>query len=105
MDSPKIGWGLGGWPMFCFSLDNPESAAPCFAVFEAWAFVLPTSRDFPDPQLGFLVFVHCWRAKNDSKQQERRPPALRTIFAQCKLVRFGWVMFRSSRCPVPVFPR
>ena len=33
-----------------------DSAAPGFVVFEAWAFLLLASGDFP--QLGFLRFVH-----------------------------------------------
>jgi hypothetical protein len=31
-------------------------AAPDFVRFEVWAFLLPASGNFPNPQLGFLTF-------------------------------------------------
>src|SRR5258708_5407994 len=39
------GWG---WPRLTPSCATTNPAAPGFVVFEAWAFVLPTSRDFPE---------------------------------------------------------
>ena len=35
-----------------------RQVAPRFVIFEAWAFLLLTSRDFPDPKLGSPQLVH-----------------------------------------------
>jgi hypothetical protein len=48
----------GGWPRFLAVNTITRLAAPRFVVFEAWAFLLSASRDFPDAQLGLLRFVH-----------------------------------------------
>jgi hypothetical protein len=47
----------GGWPRFAPSCITTKPAAPGFGVFEAWAFLVLASRDFPDPQLGLLHFA------------------------------------------------
>jgi hypothetical protein len=38
--------GLGGWLVFLAANTTPKPAAPPFVVFEAWAFLLPSLRDF-----------------------------------------------------------
>jgi len=44
-----------------FRVHEHDSAAPRFVLFEAWAFLLVASGDFP--QLGFLRFVHQHRSR------------------------------------------
>jgi hypothetical protein len=41
-----------------------QSAAPSFAGFEAWAFLLPSSGDFPDPHLRSLRLIDQYRSGN-----------------------------------------
>ena len=33
-------YSIGGWPRFAYSVRDPEPAAPRFATFEAWAFLM-----------------------------------------------------------------
>jgi len=51
------GWS-GGLALACSLCTTIRSAAPRFAMFEAWASRLPASGDFPVPQLRLLRFVH-----------------------------------------------
>ncbi len=60
----RCGWTLdldpaffGSSPRLVFAGSVTTSAAPRFAMFEAWALLLPASGDFPNPQLGLLRFI------------------------------------------------
>ena len=62
----------GGWPRLVSTIT--KLAAPDFVIFEVWAFLLPASGDFSDPQLGFLGFMDHNRSRFGISTMPRTAP-------------------------------